>query len=467
MKNVSPQKGIMILLSALMILSLLLASCTTSTPAPTEPSVAQPEEQKPAEPEPDKEVTIRVMANDAFARVWQEQFVPEFQKTHPNISVEVVGVPYADLLPKEMLEITAKPSNYDVMVTDDPWTPQLAETGLLMDLKKDVAQWTAADYDWNDIHPAPLAAGEWKGVQYGVPCGSSNLLLLFFNRQLFDSAGVPYPDENLTWEGFMEILPKLVQDTDGDGVDDSWAIATYWLRDQLTPTIWQAILNSNGGQVFDDQLKPVFNTPAGAEALKMHIEMAKYGPPGAETYGFNETLEAFRQSKVAMMFNWGSVYSGVAVNPATTTLTPEIVGITVMPAGSIGSSSHRGIWIATIPKNTAYPKEAWLFVQWLSSKQGEAFMSTTGRFPARLTTLNNPNLPLEWQGPVFKAIFMGYQAIEKGKMWRPRLPDSDAVQRILALHHSRATTGEVTPEQALADAEKEILNLLTDKGYYK
>jgi len=444
------------------ILAVVIASCAPA-PATTAP---QPE-TKPVSPATAEKVKIRVMGNDAYARIWQDKFVPEFQKKYPNVDVEVVGVPYADLLPKEMLEITSKPSNFDVIVTDDPWTPQLAETGLLADLKKDVAQYTDANYDWSDIHPAPLAAGQWKGIQYGVPCGSSNLLLMFYNKQLFKDAGVPVPDANTTWDQFMAMLPKLVRDTNSDGKPDTWAIATYWLRDQLTPTIWQAILNSNGGQVLDQDLKPAFNTAAGAAALKMHMDMAKFGPPGAESYGFNETLEAFRQSKVAVMFNWGSVYGGVAVTPETTKLTPDIVGVMPMPRGSQFGSSHRGIWIATVAKNSTHLKEAWYFVQWMSSKEGEQVQVASGRFPARKSTLTMANPPQPWMGPLFKSILDGYDIIEKGQMWRPRLPDSDAVQRILALYHSKAMAGELTPEKALDGASKEITDLLTTKGYYK
>ena len=72
----------------------------------------------------------------------------------------------------------------------------------------------------------------------------------------------------------------------------------------------------------------------------------------------------------------------------------------------------------------------------------------------------------QWMNDQNKAILDGYDAIAKGNMWRPRLPDSDAVQQILALHHSRAVLGEVTPAEALDDAAQEIEELLSDKGYY-
>jgi ABC-type glycerol-3-phosphate transport system substrate-binding protein len=413
-----------------------------------------------------EQVTIYGMVNDAFARIWQENLIPAFNEEYPNIEVVIDATPYSELLPKQLLELTSGAPTYDFFVTDDPWLPQLAATGLLADLKTDLADVTDADYNWDDFAPGALAAGAWDGGQYSVPV-RSNLLLMFYNRDLFAAAGLEEPGPGYSWDDLSADLPQLVRDTDGDGSADVWGIATYFSRDSLTPTIWQSILNSNGGQLFDEQLHPAFNTPEGIAALQYHIDLAQYGPPGATAYAFTDTLEAFRQGKVAVMFNWGSVYHGVAINTETTTLTAEQVGVAPLPGGSVvESSSHRGIWTAAIPRDAANRDAAWTFLQWMTSQSGENYASATvGQFPARTSTLTG-EAPQVWLTDVFAAINAGYAAIDEGQMWRPRLPDSDGVQQILALHHSRAMNGEVSAEQALADAEAEITQFLTDKGYY-
>ncbi|MBO4207484.1 extracellular solute-binding protein [Micromonospora echinofusca] len=412
----------------------------------------------------EKPVAIRMLANDAFARQWQEQMVPEFNKVYPHIKVTIDGVPYGDLLAKEMLELTAPEPTYDIVLADDPWIPQLAKTGGLLDLKADLGRYTKPDYDWADFNAGPLAAGEWQGKQYGVPV-RSNLLLMFYNRSLYAKAGVPEPTPALTWAQYLEQAPKLVQDTNGDGKPDAWAVGTYFTKDALTPTIWQTILNSNGGQLLDADNKAAFHTPEGVAALQTHIDLLKYAPPGAATYQFNEPLEAFRQGKTATMFMWGSVYRGTAIDPKTTTLKPEQVGIQVMPVGSAGAGAHRGMWSAAVAKKSKQSEAAWALVQWLTSKEGEKWQSgTLGVFPARTSTLTStPAQP--WLAPVFKAILDGYAAMEKGRMWRPRLPEADAVQQILATQTSRAMSGQATADQALQTAADEIDKLLKSKGY--
>lgn len=406
-------------------------------------------------------VEVRMIANEAFANQWQTLMVPEFNKAHPNIKVTIDGVPYVELLAKMMLDATGPAPTYDILIADDPWIPQLAEVGALFDLKGSAVQaWTAADYDWADFNAAPLAAGEWKGVQYGVPL-RSNMLMMFYNRTLYQQAGIPEPTPALTWAQYLEQAPKLVRDTNGDGKPDVWAVDTYFVREPLTPTIWQTIMNSNGGRLLDESGKPAFSDERGVAALETHKKLLAFAPPGAVSHGFSESLQAFRQGVVATMFNWGSVYKGSAIDAKTTTLKPEQVGMQVLPAGSNGPGSHRGIWSGAVSAKSEHKQAAWTVLQWLSSKQGEAWHAANlGVFPARKSTLASQ--PSEaWLKPVFVALQQAYDAAEKGQMWRIRHPRSDAAQQILADEVARAMAGQAPAAKALqtaADRVKKVLN---------
>ena len=403
---------------------------------------------------PDAPVSIRMIANDAFAKLWQTVLVPEFNKRYPHIRLTIDGVTYSEQLTKTLLDLTGVNPSYDVICTDDPWTPQLAQAGALLDLK-DVAGWTDPGFDWADFYKAPLAASEWKGVQYGVPV-RSNMLLMFYNRTHYQKAGLPAPTPKLTWTEFMAQAPKLVQDVKGDGKINAWAIDTYFARDQLTPTIWQAILNCNGGKLLDANNKAAFNTKEGIATLQTFVDLLKYAPPGAKSHVFNEELQAFRQGQLAAMFMWGSVFRGVALDPAVTTLKPEEVGVQVMPVGSVSPGTHRGIWSGVISRKTRYPAASWAFLQWLSSKDGERFSSgATGSFPARRTTLSGTP-ENKWFTPVFATLQQAYEVAEAGQMWRPRLAKSDAVQQVLADEVALATAGDVSPEEALKRAAARI-----------
>lgn len=409
---------------------------------------------------PDKPVEVRMIANEAFASQWQTLMVPEFNKRYPNIKVVIDGVPYVELLAKSMLDATGRTPTYDIIIADDPWVPQLASIGALLDLKSPtVAPWTDPSYDWADFNASPLAAGEWQGKQYGVPL-RSNMLMMFVNKAIYEKAGLPAPTPSLTWDQYLEQAPKLTQDTNGDGKPDVWAIDTYFVREPLTPTIWQTIMNSYGGQLLDDKGKPAFNSPAGVKALEIHKKLLDYAPTGAVSHGFSESLQAFRQGLVATMFNWGSVYKGSAIDAKTTTLKPEQVSIQVMPVGPAGPGAHRGIWSGAVSSKSKNQQAAWTLLQWLSSKEGEAWQTAAlGVFPARKSTLaSKPSEP--WLTPVFQALQQAYDASDKGRMWRIRSPKSDAAQQILADEISRALAGQVSPAEALNTAAQRIERVL-------
>ncbi|MFN4273968.1 MAG: ABC transporter substrate-binding protein [Aliihoeflea sp.] len=437
--------------------ALLVAATASLTSIATVVGVAHAEEGLGT---PDAPIEVRMIANEAFANQWQTQMVPEFNKSYPNIRVIIDGVPYVELLAKSMLDATGPSPTYDIIIADDPWIPQLAEIGVLLDLKsEEVADWTDAGYDWDDFNEAPLAAGEWRGVQYGVPV-RSNMLMMFVNKTLYEKAGLPTPTPELTWEEYLEQAPQLVQDTSGDGRVDSWAIGTYFVREPLTPTIWQTIMNSNGGRLLDDDGKPAFNDAIGVAALETHKKLLDYAPTGAVSHGFSESLQAFRQGLVATMFNWGSVYKGSAIDETTTTLTREEVGIQVLPAGSVGPGAHRGIWNGAVSSKSENPQAAWAVLQWLTSKEGEAWHSAKlGVFPARKSTLASTPEE-EWLEPVFEALQLAYDSAAAGEMWRIRHPRSDAAQQILADEVARVMAGQISAQEALDLAAEKIERVL-------
>lgn len=409
-----------------------------------------------------QEIEVRVMANEAFANLIQTTEVVEFNKHYPDIKVTIDGVPYVELLAKMMLDATSPTPVYDMLIIDDPWAPQLAEVGALQDLKsEEIAAFTSPDYDWDDFNAAPLAASEWKGIQYGVPL-RSNMLMMFYNRTLYEKAGVPEPTPALTWDEYLEQAAKLVQDTNGDGKIDAWAIDTYFVREPLTPTIWQTIMNSNGGKLLDADGKPAFNNEIGAAALDTHKKLLDFAPPGALGHGFTESLQAFRQGTVATMFQWGSVYRSSAVDPASTTLTADQVGIQVMPAGSVTAGAHRGIWSGALSSKSQQKEAAWTFLQWLSSKEGETWRANNlGTFPARKSTLTStPAAGSEWLSPIYTALQLAYDVAAEGEMWRIRHPRSDAAQQILADEVARAMAGRISSEEALKVAAEKIERLL-------
>src|SRR5690606_15584244 len=99
--------------------------------------------------------------------------------------------------------------------------------------------------DLTDYFPGILAVNQVDGQTYGLPW-IAQPVVLYYNTDLFDAAGVEYPEPGWTWDDFIEKAKALTLDTDGDGNIDQYG----FVNDGWPPPfifIWQA-----GGDVINE-----------------------------------------------------------------------------------------------------------------------------------------------------------------------------------------------------------------------
>jgi len=192
------------IVSLLMLLSILLAACaSTATPAPTQApantSAAPATTSTEASQEP---ITLKFT-------IWGSQkhidminsIAAEYEKTHPNITVQVESIDYGDYFTKVPLELSGN-DKPDLGWLVDTTALEWANDGTLADLGPAVKN--DPDYDYNDISTG--AMGLWvKGdAVYGIPFSTSPYFITY-NKDLFAQAKLQTPDQSLaagnwTWE---------------------------------------------------------------------------------------------------------------------------------------------------------------------------------------------------------------------------------------------------------------------------
>ena len=80
---------------------------------------------------------------------------------------------------------------------------EMAASGALVDLNSMIE---ADGYDLSAYYQSTLDMFQNGGGQYGLPASYSNVVL-YYNKDLFDAAGLPYPDDTMDWETFMDYAP--------------------------------------------------------------------------------------------------------------------------------------------------------------------------------------------------------------------------------------------------------------------
>src|SRR5262249_54609660 len=115
------------------------------------------------------------------------------------------------------------------------------QAGVLRDLGPFMASPDLADL--RSFFPATMAPFRQGEHVYAIPWGYVPFIL-FYNKNLFDKYGVPYPDDRWTWEDYRRAAIRLTHDLDGDGIVDEFGASFAQWQDGYYCWIYQ-----NGGRV--------------------------------------------------------------------------------------------------------------------------------------------------------------------------------------------------------------------------
>jgi multiple sugar transport system substrate-binding protein len=164
----------------------------------------------------DETATLRVQAFGGDAELAGiNSAISRFNKQYPNVTVEVsidpISTGWGDYVTKVLGQFTSG-SQADIYGTAIETFQAFAARGLFMPLD----EFVAANTGFSDFAPTLFEQGSYKGNIYFVPIGWNNIMINY-NRDLFDQAGVAYPERGWTWDEFRETAKALtVKDTSGN-----------------------------------------------------------------------------------------------------------------------------------------------------------------------------------------------------------------------------------------------------------
>jgi multiple sugar transport system substrate-binding protein len=244
----------------LLVFALALESCQLSTPVLT-PTPAQPVTK----------LRFTYWGSE-MEKAAIEQMVATFEGANPDVDVEPIQIPYDEYTARitSMMKNGEAP---DVGYLSGLQAPVWAQEGKLLDL---------TDLIQNDpsLSTTLLASryyyapGRVAGVNTAVEA-----TLLFYNKTLFDEAGVPYPPSDptkaWTWDEFVEAAKKLTIDVNGkhpgeNGFDPE-KILTYGVAfDKIYEgwTIYPFIFSNGGQLVNEDGTRLLLDSPEATEAMQ-------------------------------------------------------------------------------------------------------------------------------------------------------------------------------------------------------
>ncbi len=208
--------------------------------------------------------------------------VDAFEKANPNITVKVTTSDYANYFTKLQTDLAAG-TQADVFDVDSGSYAGFQADGVLAPL---------SGIDSSKYRTSVLDTYKTDGKQYGLPTSFSNVVL-FYNKALFDKAGVKYPTDSWTWADEQAAAKKLTDKS--AGVWGDYQPITY-------NEFYKALEQTGGSFLSDNGKKSAFNDDAGQRATTWLAGKSGVTMPtaaqGAGTADFDTNL--FKAGKLAM-----------------------------------------------------------------------------------------------------------------------------------------------------------------------
>lgn len=376
--------------------------------------------------------------------VWNYEGTPEFkalfdayEEENPDIDIQHIDI-LADDYAEKVTTMLAGGDTTDVLTMKSPMEyARYANRGQLQDVSDVVGQ-------LDTENTANLDAYEIEGKYFAAPY-RQDFWLLYYNKDLFDAAGVEYP-EGLTWDEYAEAAKKL---SSGEGSDKVYGAYHHYWR-----SVVQAIAAAQnegdliGGEYgfLEDQYQTVLDLQKEGAALDWATAMS-------QQTGYRTMFETEQAAMVPM----GTWYIAPLVAAQEAGEIDFNWGLAPMPQVSDGEDvttfgSPTGF---AVNKNAEHSEEAKDFIAWAAGEGGAAAIAEIGVVPA-LQTDAVTEAYFQLEGLPADDLSKEAFTPEETKLEMPISDVTSDIDAILAEEHELVMVGEKTVEQGIADMNKRV-----------
>jgi ABC-type glycerol-3-phosphate transport system substrate-binding protein len=292
--------------------------------------------------------------------------ISSWKKNNPKIEVKLEPIVYQSYVHKILTRIAGGAAP-DVIFSEVDMFADLYNKDAFLDLTSFIKE--DPHFDINDYFPEVVDRFTINGKIYCIPRDTAPFACIYYNKNLFDQYGVPYPQDDWDWNDLLEKAKKLTI------VENERTVCYGFFA-----WAWQNFVYSNGGRIVDDVKNPKFFTLDQAEAvegLQFHADLVlKYKVSPSQTALNNlgaGVIQLFIQEKLAMFS------SGIWETPLFRKIKNFEWDIAMFPKGLNGK---RGFGTGgsgyCILKTTKHPKESWEVVKALSGEYGQRRFAEAG-----------------------------------------------------------------------------------------
>ena len=293
-------------------------------------------------------------------------FIQAFHDANPDIRIELVNIPedYSTVINTMVIGGTAP----DVILAWEVDMPRFARSGAIVPLDDLV---TASDkIEMNDLMPAVLSLGEMTEGLYGIPWVYVGHFL-YYNKDMFDAAGISYPTDDWTWDD-MATAAQALTIRDGNSVSQ-WGLAAIDF-----PGIWYSMIGSAGDEIVDSDMNLVLGDGL-RRALEFQNRLTNELEVSPRPDAAGAVTDLFLAERAAMTRHGNWFLPAYKDAPFNWDIAP-------LPKDQ-GTFTNLHTGFFTINSKSPNQAEAWRFIEFMMSYEGQTLLSEFSANPSAIMSI--------------------------------------------------------------------------------
>ena len=293
-----------------------------------------------------------------------KEMCAKYTESHPNVTVKTQLTTWGEYWTK--LEASATGGSApDIITMNVLHVEEYADAGILLDLTEAESK---SDLKAKENFPAPLLSGYTvDGKLYGIP-KDFDTNAIFYNKEIFDNAGVAYPESGMTFEQFRAKCEELQAAGLPEGV---YPIAVNRNSGQTT---YNASAFANGGYFLSEgNEKSGWDDPKTIAGVQPWLDLVLDGlSPSLQQMADTDPDAMFQGGQLAMYL------SGNYMIPSYNKTIEGKFGIAQRPSMNGKFTDIINGLAFSVSANTKHPEEATEFALWLGSKEAQEIQGKSG-----------------------------------------------------------------------------------------
>jgi ABC-type glycerol-3-phosphate transport system substrate-binding protein len=307
--------------------------------------------------------------SDTFGEIFNS-----YRKINPNIGEIVYKKQRIETYEKDLIDALASGKGPDIFLIRNTWLPTFSNK--IIAAPKTILTEQKFRKDFVDVCADDFVS---KGDVFAVPL-SVNSLALYYNRDLFNAAGVTAPPK--TWDEFVAITEKITKINAVGEINPSGAAMGMAYNINRSTDVLSMLMLQNGTSMRDSSNRVSFGNNAGArKALDFYTQFSTSGAPNFSwNVQSHYSVDAFSEGTLAMMLNYSWQLPVIRskspkLNFAVADAPQVNLSVPVNYANYWGYAVASNKIIEVDPRSTTAPitkeirvAEAWKFLTYLTTK---------------------------------------------------------------------------------------------------